>query len=82
MTMWHYFTFFHIPPEWLLIVRHCLYAEKKLPTFGLIRHLKFFSAYFYAGCLEAEMRQKNFGPKKLWTFFHETITVFSEPWPP
>jgi hypothetical protein len=31
-----------------------------------------FSANFYVGCLEAEMRQKNFGPKKLRIFFHET----------
>jgi hypothetical protein len=56
--------------------------RKNFGLFGLFRHLKCFSAYFYAGCLEAEIMQKNFGPKKLRTFFHETITVFSEPWPP
>jgi hypothetical protein len=35
-----------------------VYEEKNFGLFGLFQHLKFFSAYFYAGCLEAEMRTK------------------------
>ncbi len=71
------------PKLGLAIIRACaeksskflgiVYTQRKnFGLFGLFRHLKFFSAYFYAGCLEAEMRQKNFGPKQLRTFFHET----------
>ena len=46
-------------------VRHCLYAEKNFGLSGLSLHLKFISAHFYAGCLEADMMQKKIRPKNI-----------------